>query len=175
MIYPETRALSLPMWPENPLGMLSGDVTAFAYLKANARSWQLYSSAAVLVSAWIWTLLAIVRGQRTAGPWPARATFLVSSGGLLMLNYARIRSDIYHLYPAFIFALIVGAGLMSAPSRWPARWPRLALNALAVAGMAGLALLTWRTEERIRGLQSPFAAERAAGMSTPRTRTPTNA
>lgn len=167
VIYPETRSLSLPAWPASPVGVLSGDVTAFTYLKDNVRSWQLYLSAGVLLAAWSWTLFAIVRGRRTAGPWPARATFLVSSAGLLMLNYARIRSDIYHLYPAFIFALIVGAGLMSGTSRWRARWPRVALTSLALAGMAGVLLLTWRTEQKIWQRQSPFETALAAGMSTP--------
>jgi hypothetical protein len=165
--YAQTRAMPMPPWPASPLVVLRGDLTAFAYLKATAVGWQLYASSAVLLFAWIWSLFSIVRG-RPRDSWLPHATFLVSCTGLLMLNHARVRPDVFHLYPAFLFALIVGAGALAATSRWRARWTRMALIGAAAVGMSGVALLTWRTEQVIRQRQSPFVTERTAGMSTPR-------
>jgi hypothetical protein len=155
--YPQTRALPLPPLPGNPFDILTSDITIVGYLKAHARSWQFYSSLILLSGAMARSLFSL-RQRRDA--------FLIAAMGLLMLNQARIRSDVFHLYPAFIFTLLAVASMMSTASRWRVRWPYYALTALATIFIVTIAALAFRSERAAELRQSPFATERASGLST---------
>jgi hypothetical protein len=161
--YSQTRALAWPALPRNPLVLVSHDATRVslvAFVKDQARSWQFYSSTIVLGVGAIWSLIARSRG-----------TFLVAAFGLLLLNHARTRSDVYHLYPVFVCALIVAASLISAAAGVGAgaamrrvKWAFDALAAFAAIAVASAVALTLRSEWAAESRQRPFDTDRTSGL-----------
>jgi hypothetical protein len=163
--YAQTRALSWPALPANPLSVLRADVTLVSYLKESVRSWQFYVSIGVLSAATIWSVAAMwmARPRRSRSP---SSLFIVGATGFLLLSHALVRSDVFHIYPSFVFALIVGAAVLACVARSRGTWTRVAIAAPAVLFVVGLALLSWRSERLGAMKERPLAIARAAGLFT---------
>jgi hypothetical protein len=147
-IYPRMRALPLPGLP----GSLRGAPSLATYLLEAGRGVQLYGSMIVLAVATLW-------GVRRRSP----ATPLIGIAGLLLLYHARVRSDVFHLYPAFLLAAIVAAVLISSWRGTRTYAIITAISALLVAVVAGLSV---RSEWLASSRQAPYTIPRAAGLST---------
>jgi hypothetical protein len=163
--YPLTRAMPWPGLPASPLGVLHGEVTLPTYIRESARSVQFYVSIGVLSAAAIWSAATLWR-QRGRASAPAVGLGLVAATGVLLLNHARVRSDIFHIYPAFVFTLIVAATGLAALARSRGRWGRLAIATPALVLVVGLTLLAVRSERLAASKSRPLAIPRAAGLST---------
>jgi hypothetical protein len=149
------RALPLPTLSAT----LPGAAGIGVYVREQARAVQFYGAVVVLAAAIVWGL----RTRRTAAAGAAApAAFLIGTNGLLLLEHARLRSDLFHLYPAFLFALIAGAILIVRLGRW---WYQPITVAAAVAAML-FAAMSMRSEWLARARETPLTIPRAAGLST---------
>jgi hypothetical protein len=163
-IYPRMRALPLPALPGSPVAVLTGAVAAGAYLREQARAVQFYGSLVMLAGLTLWSLFVRVRrGNRSA---MGTVAFLIGTTGLLLFEHARVRSDLYHLYPAFLFTLIASAIVMSACEGWGRGWVYRLITAGTVLAVLTIAVVTARTERAAEARQTPLAIPRAAGLFT---------
>jgi hypothetical protein len=147
-IYPRMRALPLPGLP----GSLRGAASLATYLLEAARGVQLYGSMVVLAVALLWSV-------RRRSP----AMLAIGIAGLLLLYHARVRSDVFHLYPAFLFAVMAAAALISS---WRGTRTYAIITAMSALLVVAFAALSVRSEWLAASRQTPYTIARAAGLST---------
>lgn len=147
-IYPRMRALPLPGLP----GRLRAAASLTTYLLEAGRGVQLYGSMIVLAVALLWSV-----GRRSP------AMLSIGIAGLLLLYQARVRSDVFHLYPAFLLASIAAAVLISS---WRGTRTYAIITAMSALLIVAFAALSVRSEWLASSRQTPYRIPRAAGLST---------
>jgi len=140
--------LPLPGLP----GSLRGAPSLATYLLEAGRGVQLYGSMVILGVALLWSV-------RRRSP----ATLLISVAGLLLLYQARVRSDVFHLYPAFLLASIAAAVLISS---WRGTRTYAIITAMSALLVIAFAALSVRSEWLAATRQTPYTIARAVGLST---------
>src|SRR4029079_208513 len=120
------------------------------YLLEAGRGVQLYGSMVILGVALLWSV-------RRRSP----ATLLISVAGLLLLYQARVRSDVFHLYPAFLLASIAAAVLISS---WRGTRTYAIITAMSALLVIAFAALSVRSEWLAATRQTARTIACAAGV-----------
>ncbi len=173
-VFPVVREIPFPSLLPDVSPLVRGEVSFFVYLARLSERWSFYFSLSVLLVVFILFVLGKhrppKRGKegRPAPIWSWGAgLFLVF--GLFSFNTVRVRSDLPHLLPLFISALLLTAALGSRLIAQLRRQKYLLFSPLVLSGalLVIYPIYRWLTpemEEKFRPLFLGHGLERASGV-----------